>query len=365
MRILVTGSDGYIGSVLAPQLTEAGHQVHGLDTGFYVDGMLFRLPGAFDTQSRKDIRQMGVEDVRGYDAVVHMAELSNDPLGSFNEHITHQINHLGSVHLAELCKQAGVERFVYTSSCSVYGLGDSSHRTETSVTDPQTAYARCKVLVERDVGAMADDGFTPTFLRNATAFGASPRMRFDIVLNNLSGLAWTTQEIALTSDGSPWRPLVHVDDICQAIRCTLAAPREAVHGQIFNVGSTSQNYQVRDIAGIVSEAFPGCSLSVGPSDGDNRSYRVSFEKIHEQLPGFVCRRDARYGAEELRDLFERIQLTPDDFEFRAFTRLRQLEHLVSQGRVDERLFWTPRGAAGVREQATGRVPPVRSQDRQV
>lgn len=348
MKVLVTGTDGYIGSVLGPYLEEAGHDVRGLDTGFFTDGELYVPAEGYRTHEHIDVRRLTEQDVRGYDAIIHLAELSNDPLGNFNPEVTYQINHLGTVRLARLAKRAGVPRFVHSSSCSVYGLGEDGFRTEESATDPQTAYARCKLLVERDVGLLASDGFSPTFLRNGTAFGPSPRMRFDIVLNNLAGLAWTTREIKLTSDGSPWRPLVHVKDICLAMRCAIEAPRDVVHGQVFNVGSTEQNYQVRDIARIVSEVFPGCSLSVGESDGDNRSYRVSFDKIHTRLPGFECRYDARHAAVELRELFERIGLTADTFRFRAFTRLEQLRHLTETGQLSEHLFWNRESTAGTR-----------------
>jgi nucleoside-diphosphate-sugar epimerase len=197
------------------------------------------------------------------------------------------------------------------------------------------------VLVERDVSALADDNFSPTFLRNATAFGASPRMRFDIVLNNLAGLAWTTKEIKMISDGTPWRPLVHVLDICDAVACALDAPRQVVHNQVFNVGDNGQNYRVREIAEIVAESFPGCRLSFGANTADNRSYRVNFDKINSQLPGFRCQRDARSGAQEFRTLFERIQMTRETFEFRAFTRLKQLEHLLSTAQIDESFYWRP------------------------
>jgi nucleoside-diphosphate-sugar epimerase len=210
---------------------------------------------------------------------------------------------------------------------------------EESATNPQTAYAECKVLVERDLGALADANFCPTFLRNATAFGASPRMRFDIVLNNLAGLAWTTREIKMTSDGTPWRPLVHVLDICEAVRCALAAPEKMVHNQIFNVGDNAQNYRVREIAEIVARVFPGCQLSFGPSGGDNRSYRVSFDKIRDRLPGFRCRHDAQSGAQELRGVFEKIGMTKETFEYRAYTRLKQLRHLLNAGQIDDRFFW--------------------------
>jgi nucleoside-diphosphate-sugar epimerase len=280
------------------------------------------------------------EDLAGFDALIHLAELSNDPLGALNPEITFEINHLGSVRLARLCKQVGIPRFVYTSSCSVYGAGANGYRTEESEVLPQTAYARCKVLVERDVSALADDDFSPTFLRNATAYGPSPRMRFDIVVNNLSGLAWTAKEIRLTSDGTPWRPLVHVLDICGAIASTVEAPRDLVHNETFNVGHTQENYRVREIAEIVAETFPGCGLSIGNSDGDNRSYRVSFDKIHERLPGFTCRFVTSDGARQLLDTFTRVGLTADVFQSRPFTRLHQLQHLIDTKQVDSRLFWS-------------------------
>jgi nucleoside-diphosphate-sugar epimerase len=341
MRVLVTGTDGYIGVILASFLLQRGYDVVGLDTGFYRDAWLYNngvstLPAV----KNRDLRHMTTDDVTGMDAVVHLAELSNDPLGQLSPHITYAINHQGSVALARLCKAAGVPRFVYTSSCSVYGIGGGSeYKTETSTPQPQTAYAECKVLVERDVSAMADATFSPTFLRNATAYGPSPRMRFDLVLNNLAGLAWTTKKIHMTSDGTPWRPLVHVLDICEAIACTLEAPREAIHNEIFNVGKTSENYQVREVAEIVAEVFPGCDLVFGTSDGDNRSYRVSFDKIATYLPGFQCRRDVALGARELHAVFERIGMSRDIFESRAYTRLKQIQYLRDTSQIDEHFFW--------------------------
>jgi len=339
MKVLVTGTDGYIGVLLAPTLLERGHEVVGVDTGFYRAGWLYNGVSQAPRWINKDIRHITEEDLEGFEAVVHLAELSNDPLGQINPEITYQINHQGSVELAKKCKKVGITRFVYTSSCSVYGAGSDDFKTEESEVNPQTAYARCKVLVERDVSALADDDFSPTFLRNATAYGPSPRMRFDLVLNNLAGLAWTTGQIAMTSDGTPWRPLVHVLDICQAIACTLEAPREVVHNQIFNVGDTEENYRVREIAQVVSEAFPGCELTFGSSDGDTRSYRVSFEKIRTRLPGFKCRRNITMGAHQLRELFERIDMSRETFEFRAFTRLKQLTYLLRTQQLDDNLFW--------------------------
>jgi len=343
-RLLVTGVDGYIGSVLTPMLLADGHDVVGVDAGFYREGWLYTPPGSqWPTTHVMDIRHIGPEHLEGVDAVIHLAELSNDPLGQLFPGITHKINHLGSIRLAELAKAAGVERFIYTSSCSVYGAGGDHMRTEESETDPQTAYAECKTLVERDLKPLADDDFSPTFLRNATAYGPSPRMRFDIVLNNLSGFAWTTKVINMTSDGSPWRPIVHVGDICDAIRAVLEAPRQVVHNEIFNVGRNDANHRVREIAEIVAAAFPGCQLSIGNSDGDNRSYRVSFDKITDGLPGFKATRDAELGANQLRTIFERIAMDEARFEWRGFTRLKSLNHLISTGQLDEELFWTPIG----------------------
>jgi nucleoside-diphosphate-sugar epimerase len=339
VKILVTGTDGYIGSLLGSVLMERGHEVVGIDTGFYRDGWLYNAVKQSPRWIRKDIRDITEKDLEGFDAVAHLAELSNDPLGKLNNDITYEINHIGSVELAKKCKNVGVSRFVYTSSCSVYGIGGDDFKTEESATDPQTAYAKCKVRVERDVSPLASDQFSPTFLRNATAYGPSPRMRFDIVLNNLSGLAWTTKEIKMTSDGQPWRPLVHVLDICDAIACVLDAPREKVHNQIFNVGATSDNYRVKEIAEIVAETFSGCSLSFGTNDVDNRSYRVSFDKISTQL-GFKCKRNAKIGAEQLHEVFKRIDMPPEIFNFRAFTRLKQIEYLIRTRQIDDKFFWS-------------------------
>lgn len=340
MKVLVTGTEGYLGSLLAPELLRRGLEVLALDTGYYKQGWLYHGTDASARTLSKDLRRVTPEDLAGVDAVVHMAELSNDPLGQLLPRITHEINHLGSLHLARLARAAGVRRFVYMSSCSVYGVGGADFVDETSPVNPQTAYAECKVLVERDLRALAGETFSPTFLRNATAFGASPRMRFDIVLNNLAGLAWTTGEIRMVSDGTPWRPLVHALDIARAIICTLEAPLDAVHNQTFNVGDTAQNYRVREIAEVVAGAIPGCALSFGENGADNRSYRVSFEKIRSQLPGFRCEWDAARGARQLAALFGRIGLTPEQFGARSFTRLRQLEHLLATGQLDRDLFWT-------------------------
>ena len=343
MKLLVTGVEGYIGCLLAPYLQARGHEIVGLDTGSYRDGWLFsdtQLVPGFPRTINRDIRNIQPEDVQGVDAVVHLAELSNDPLGENVPELTFQINHQASVRLAELAKAAGVKRFVYTSSCSVYGVANGDEpMTELSPTNPQTAYAKCKTLVERDVMAMASGDFSPTFLRNATAYGASPRMRFDIVLNNLCGIAATTGKIVMTSDGTPWRPLVHVLDICQAIASVLEAPQDAVHNEIFNVGHDEDNYQVREIAQIVADVYPGCQLSFGQAGGDNRSYKVSFAKIHEKLNGFHCAWNARKGARQLHDVYSRIGIDAVTFDARPFTRLKQLKYLSASGQIDDRFFW--------------------------
>lgn len=339
MKVLVTGTEGYLGCLLAPELIRDGHDVLGVDTGFYKAGWLYN---GVDTTPRtlvRDIRHLSVDDLAGVDAIVHMAELSNDPLGALSPSITYDINHAGSVRLAQLAKQAGVTRFVYMSSCSVYGVADGEV-DEGSPVNPQTAYAECKTMVERDLLAMADDSFSPTFLRNATAFGASPRMRFDIVLNNLAGLAWTTSKIAMVSDGTPWRPLVHGLDIAQAIRRVLDAPRDLVHAEIYNVGSSEQNYQVREVAQIVGDIFPGCEVSFGANGGDNRSYRVSFEKINNKLPNFACAWNAEKGAQQLYDVFRSIDMDEQTFTGRGHTRLTQLRHLISTRQLDANLFWS-------------------------
>lgn len=345
MKILVTGTEGYIGSRLAPLLVARGHDVTGLDTGLYRDGCLYidSLGSPVGVRTAfKDLRSVTADDFAGCDAVIHLAELSNDPLGQNRPELTFQINHQGSVRIAQAARKAGVRRFVYASSCSVYGLGSGEVLDETAPTNPQTAYGHCKVMVERDLLPMADRDFSVVFLRNATAYGPSPRMRFDIVLNDLCALAWTRKRIAMVSDGSPWRPIVHIEDICEAMRCAVEAPADAVNGQVFNVGRTDQNFRIREIAQIVADAFPGCEVSAGPPSGDTRSYRVGFEKIATRLPGYEARWTAQRGAQELRALFERIEFSTQTYEFRAFTRLKQLKYLQRTGQIDDDLHWIPR-----------------------
>jgi len=338
-KVFVTGSDGYIGTVLGQYLLDRGHDVTGCDTGFHRIGWLYNGVHATPKVLVKDIRHITADDLRGHDAVVHLAELSNDPVGQLAPHITYEINHKGSVRLARLAREAGVPRFVYFSSCSVYGASADTAQDESGRTEPLTAYAECKLLVERDLTAMAGDDFSPTYLRNATAYGASPRQRFDLVVNNLSGLAWCYKEIRMDSDGTPWRPLVHILDISQAAACVLEAPRDVVHNETFNVGANTENYQVRDIATIVGETFPGCSVTFGDRGGDKRDYKVNFDKITSRLPGFSARWNVRKGAQQLLEVFERIRMPVELFESRAHTRLKQIRYLMETEQLDKDFFW--------------------------
>lgn len=339
MRVFLTGADGYIGAIMGPKLLEAGHDVVGVDTGFYRRGWLFDDKRSHPKVIARDVRQLTAADLQGFDAVIHLAELSNDPIGENDPGLTMEVNHGGSVALARAAREAGVERFIYASSCSTYGAGGDEMRTETSNLEPQTAYARCKILVERDVRALVDERFTPVFMRNATAYGASPRQRFDLVLNNLSGFAHTMGEIRMASDGSPWRPIVHIEDICQAMLCALTAPRDAVVGEAFNVGADSENYRVREIAEIVARTFPGSVLTVGQLGGDTRSYRVSFAKIREHMPEFETSWTAERGARQLKAVFDWIGLTQEMFMAEPYTRLKELKHLRDTGQIDDRLHW--------------------------
>ncbi|MDP2355397.1 MAG: SDR family oxidoreductase [Beijerinckiaceae bacterium] len=339
-KVLITGADGYIGAILGPNLMERGFDVTAIDTGLYRRGWLFEDGRSRPRVIHRDLRRIEIADLSGYDVVVHLAELSNDPLGENDPSLTMQINYEGSARLAENCKAAGVSRFIYASSCSIYGAGGSAEKDEESAVDPQTAYAQCKTLVEKALRALASKTFTPVILRNATAFGASPRQRFDLVLNNLAGWAWTTKQIRMVSDGSPWRPLVHIEDICQAIACSIKAPPQDVAGEAFNVGSDAQNYQVREIAAIVAAAFPGCDLMMGDLGGDNRSYRVSFGKIHRVMPDFRCQWDAARGASQLRSIFKRVGLTEQMFNYSPFTRLAELKYLQGSGQLTPDLYWT-------------------------
>jgi nucleoside-diphosphate-sugar epimerase len=318
---------------------DRGHDVTGVDTGFHRIGWMYNGVKATPKSITKDIRNLTEDDLKGYEAIIHLAELSNDPVGQLAPNITYDINHKGTIALAEKARKVGVKRFVYFSSCSVYGASATTASDESGATNPLTAYAECKLLVERDMKPMGDDKFCPTFLRNATAYGASPRQRFDLVVNNLCGHAWCSKLIKMDSDGTPWRPFVHILDISQAAACTLEAPRETVFNETFNVGDNSENYQVKDIARIVSDAFPGCQLQLGTRGDDKRDYKVNFDKINSKLPGFKCKWSVKKGAEQLLRIFEKIQMTKELFESPAHTRLKRINQLIQTKQIDKDFFW--------------------------
>lgn len=335
----MTGHDGYIGTVMTPMLQRAGHEVVGLDSCLFRP-CLHGAPVPPVEEVRRDLRDVSADDLRGIDAIVHLAALSNDPLGDLAPEHTHDINHHASTRLAELAKDAGVRRFLYSSSCSVYGAADTTVLVDESAPlAPVSAYAQSKVAVEADLASLADDRFTPVYLRNATAYGWSPRLRLDLVLNDLVATAVLTGEILVLSDGTPWRPLVHIEDISRAFLSALEAPAEDVHDRAFNVGTEADNHQVSGLAAIVADVVPGSTIRItGEAGGDPRSYRVSFDRIRRELPTFDPRWDARRGAEQLRDRFREHGLAP---EHRAFTyrRIAWLQSLIDEGRVDDHLRW--------------------------
>jgi nucleoside-diphosphate-sugar epimerase len=341
MRVLLTGSNGYVGSVARRVLEEAGHVVVGLDTGLYEGCDLLGLPVPPAPDIRKDVRDVNMADLEGIDAVVHLAALSNDPLGEFDESLTYSINHEASVRLAELCREMGIERFVFASSCSMYGASDSAAPVDESAPlAPLTAYATSKVRSEESLRMLASDDFSPIFLRFATAYGVSPRLRLDIVLNNLVGSAVATGAVRLQSDGTAWRPLIHVEDMARACAAALAAPREVVHNEAFNTGATDANYLVRDLALIVADVVAGAEVTFAEGAGtDPRSYKVDFSKISEVLPGFRCTWDARSGAESLAAAYRAAGMDQALFTSDRFTRLLRLRTLLAENRLDLDLRW--------------------------
>jgi nucleoside-diphosphate-sugar epimerase len=339
MRVLITGHNGYIGSVLIPLLRERNHEVEGLDTDYFIDCSYGRdLPHA--PSVRLDIRDADIEHLSGFDAVIHLAGLSNDPLGDYQPHLTKEINEDAAVKLARLAKKAGAKRFLFASSCSNYGASGKNFLDETADFNPVTPYGLSKVKVEKHLSALADETFSPTYLRASTAYGLSPLIRFDLVVNNLTAWAFTTGRVYLKSDGTPWRPLVHVEDIARAYVAALEAPRDAVHNEAFNVGTTTENYQISEVAEMVRSIVPGCRVDYAPDAGpDIRCYRVDCNKIARTLRDYKPQWTVRRGIEELYDTYERQGLQPGDFEGHRYMRIAHIKKLVSTGSLDDNLRW--------------------------
>jgi nucleoside-diphosphate-sugar epimerase len=347
VKILVTGHKGYIGSCLVPLLLERDHKVSGLDSDIFeactFTGVLEDIP-----EFICDVRDVTADMLEGVDAVIHLAGLSNDPLGDYDPALTEEINRDASIRIAELAKVVGVSRFLFASSCSNYGAAGDEILDESAAFNPVTPYGESKVAVERVVGPMADENFSPTFLRASTAYGVSPRIRFDLVLNNLTAWAYATGEVYLKSDGSPWRPIVHVEDIARAYIAAVEAPREQVHAQAFNVGTTSENYQVRELAEIVAQVVPGSRVKIAPNAAhDLRCYRVDCNRMARVLHGFKPQWTARRGAEQLYQAFCEKGLTLDEFEGKRFKRIAHIRHLVKEGRLNSKLRWTNRQSKAV------------------
>lgn len=345
MRILLTGHEGYIGSVMAPALVQSGHDVTGLDTGYFAQCTLVADSEGIPS-IRKDIRDLDLADLAGFGAVVHLAALSNDPIGNLNDRWTEEINFAASVCLAKLAKAAGVERFLFSSSCIMYGMSNADVVDETAPLDPKTEYARSKVRAELSISGLADDSFSPVFLRNGTVYGLSPHMRFDTVFNDLIGQAVASGKVVIYGDGAPWRPVVHVEDVVRAFSAVLDAPREKIHNEAFNTGAVQLNRQVRELALIAVESLPGCELEIldRPS-ADRRTYKADFSKWARTFPEFEFKWKPEDGGPELRDSLESIALTRADFEDARFTRLKWLRHLLDSSSVDAELRWTGAKAA--------------------
>jgi nucleoside-diphosphate-sugar epimerase len=344
MKVLLTGHKGYIGAVAASVLKAAGHEVVGLDTGLFAGcdfaGAPLEIP-----EIARDLRDVEKKDLQGFDGVVHFAALSNDPLGDLDPELTYDINHRATVRLAKAAKAAGVQRFVFSSSCSSYGAAGDDFLDESADLNPVTPYGESKVMAERDVRPLADNNFSPVFMRNATAYGISPRLRLDIVLNDLVASALTTGQVYIKSDGTPWRPIIHIRDIIAAAVAALEAPREQVHNQVFNVGQTAENYRIRELADIVAETVPGCRIEYAPGGGpDKRCYRVNCDKIARVLPGFKPQWTARKGAQELYDAYRAVNLRAEDMQAGRYVRIRSIQRLLKAGQIDGSLRFSHQAA---------------------
>lgn len=347
MRVLVTGHNGYIGCSLVPLLQEARHEVVGLDNYLY-ESCTFGEDVADPPAFRKDVRDVEVSDLEGFEAVIHLAAISNDPVGDLAPDTTYEINHRAASRLAKLAKRAGVERFLFSSSCSLYGAAGDDYLDESAAFNPVTPYGESKILAEDDMRALADDDFSPTYLRNATAYGLSPRLRGDLVVNNLTAYAFTTGQVLIKSDGTPWRPLVHIEDISRAFVAILDAPRELIHDQAFNVGRTEENYQIRDVGSIVEDIVPGSTVTYAEgASPDIRNYRVDCDKLARTLPAFQPQWTVRKSVEELYAAFVAHELEYDDFLSRRFMRIKHVREMQAEGGLDERLRRPTLEATGV------------------
>ena len=341
MRVLVTGHNGYVGTVLVPMLVKAGHDVVGLDTDLYQAATFGEENDTVAVPAiQKDVRDVTHADIEGFNAILHLAGLSNDPLGDLNPELTYEINHQASVRLAQIAKELGVERYIFSSSCSNYGAGVDDWLTEESAFNPVTPYGKSKVMVEQDVTKMADDNFSPTFLRSATAYGVSPRLRFDLVINNLTAWAYTTGLVYLKSDGTPWRPVVHIEDMALAFVAALHAPRELIHNEAFNVGRPEENYRIRELAEIVAEVVPNSRVEFAEgASPDKRNYRVDSSKIARTLPEYKPQWTARRGAQQLYEAYQRVGLQVEEFEGPRYRRIDHIKMLIAESRLDDRLRW--------------------------
>ncbi len=339
MKVIVTGSNGYIGTILVPMLTDKGHEVVGLDTDLY-ECCTFSGTIPEIEIIRKDVRDIQKEDIEGFDAVIHLAGLSNDPLGDYRPELTKEINDSASVNLAQKAKSAGVKRFLFASSCSNYGAGGNDFLTEDAPFNPVTPYGISKVRVEKALSMIADKNFSPTYIRASTAYGVSPRLRFDLVTNNLTAWAYTTGRVYLKSDGTPWRPIVHIEDISRAYIAALHAPRDQVHNEAFNIGTTTENYQIKEIAAAVKDIVPGCKIEYAPDSGpDSRCYRVDCNKIAYKLHEFKPQWTVHRGIEELYEAYKNVGLALEEFEGPKYKRIAHVKQLIEEGQLDENLRW--------------------------